>query len=61
MHRRNEVIVFLSVLVVHERFTSGFEDIFSREFTFTLEDTRRFKEIQGVAEVTSSEFGNEFK
>jgi hypothetical protein len=61
MHGRDEIVVFLPVLIVHERFTSGFEDIFFREFSLTLEDTRRLEEIQGVAKVASSELGDEFE
>ena len=61
MHGRDEIVVLLTVLIVHERFTSGFKDIFSREFTFTLEDTRCLEEVQGIAEVASPEFGDKIE
>lgn len=59
VHGRDEIIVLLSILVVHEGFTASFEDIFSRECAFSLEDTSGFEEVQSIAEIASSEPGNE--
>lgn len=61
VHGGDEIVVLLAVLIVHEGFASSFEDRFSRECSFSLEDTGGFEEIQRIAEVSSSEFGDEGK
>ncbi len=61
MHRGYEIVVLFSILVVVERLTSCGEDIFSCEFTRSLEDTGSLEEVHGISEVAVSEFGDEFE
>ena len=61
MHRRDELIVFLAILIRHERLRSRREDMLPSELTRSLEDTGRLEEIEGIAEVTSSEVSDEIE
>jgi hypothetical protein len=61
MHRRDKCMVLLTILIIHERLTSCFEDIFSCEFSGSMEDTSRLEEIERITEITSSELRYELK
>lgn len=60
MHRRDEIVVFFTILVIVERLAPGFEDRLTSELTTSLEYTGCFQEIQCIAEITIAELGDEF-
>jgi hypothetical protein len=59
VHRRDEVVVFLAITVIEEALTTCFEDSFSCECSLSLENTCSFEEIEGIAEVSPTEFCDE--
>ena len=59
MHRRDESIVLFAISVVHERFSTCFEDALSHEDSLSLEYACSLEEIESIAEITSSEMGDQ--
>lgn len=55
MHGRDECIVLLTILVIHEGLATSREDTLSRELSLSLEDTCCFEEIHRTAEVSATQ------
>ncbi len=61
VHRRDEIVVLFTILVIVERLTACLEDRLACELPTSLEYTCCLEEIQRVAEIAVSEFGDEGK
>lgn len=59
VHRRDEVIVFIPVLIVHERLGSCLEDRLASECSRALKDTRRLEEIECIPHISTRELRDE--
>lgn len=61
MHRRDEIVVFFAILIIHEGLRPCLEDRLTSENTLSLEDTGSFEQIQSITKVTISKLCNEMQ
>ena len=61
VHRRNQVVMFLTIFIIIEIFVSRLQNNFARNFPFLLQNTRCFEQVERITQITITNFGNQFQ